>query len=185
MTLPSWGENGMNAFQAVGAIRASAAAALADEDEKEAKRLFDTAAVFKSALRRSQTSTDGMANTEEAEQTDEGCDAWISGAYCDGDARREGQIALYVPVQPAHRRRQVGLFVIDGDHDVEDRGADRRGHIGVDPGRDHQFGAIFRSVAQHLHNSDPQISPPQPGIHARGRAQTWARSRGSPATITR
>ena len=24
-----------------------------------------------------------MPNTEEAEQTDEGCDAWINGAYCD------------------------------------------------------------------------------------------------------
>ncbi len=50
----------------------------------------------------------------------------------DGDPGRERESVTQVGVQPPHADAQVGLFVVDGDHDVQH-------------GRDHLFGH-FRPV---------------------------------------
>jgi hypothetical protein len=73
----------VNIVEFIDGVRATAAAAVAAGDDEQASALLHAAAGLETAVRRSQAPTDGMPNTEEAEQTDEGCDAWINGAYCD------------------------------------------------------------------------------------------------------
>ena len=56
-----------------------------------------------------------------------------AGVVRDRDASRKGELVPQMAVQPIHRIRQRGLFVVNRDHHIEDRhtcGQSRDGRVG-------------------------------------------------------